>query len=142
MKFIISSSFLVGILFSAVVFSAIPIAVIVHPQSKLGNLTQAQVLDIYTGRIVDLPNNQVPLPLDFSGSSPLRESFYFKLSGKTLAQVNAYWARLLFSGQATPPRIMRDSAAIIMTVSQNPNAIGFVDAAEVNASVKVLFKLE
>ena len=142
MKFIISSSFLIYILFSTAVFPATPIAVIVHPQSKLGNLTQAQVLDIYTGRLVDLPNNQMPLPLDLPSSSSLRESFYFKLSGKTLAQVNAYWARLLFSGQATPPRIMPDSTAIVMTVSQNPNAIGFIDVADVNSTVKVLFKLE
>jgi ABC-type phosphate transport system substrate-binding protein len=142
MKFIISSSFLIFILFSTVAFPATPIAVIVHPQSKLGNLTQAQVLDIYTGRVVDLPNNQMPLPLDLPSNSPLRESFYFKLSGKTLAQVNAYWARLLFSGQSTPPRIMPDSASIVTTVSQNPNAIGFVDAADVNSSVKILFKFE
>lgn len=139
---IIILAFLLFVLPASPTFAAPIIAIIVHPQSKLGNLTAAQILDIYTGRFVDLPNNQMPLPLDLPSSSPLREHFYLKLSGKSLAQVNAYWARLLFSGQATPPRMMPDSAAIIMMVSQNPNAIGFVDAAEVNISVKVLFKLE
>lgn len=121
--------------------SAAPIAVIVNAKSTLGELTRKQVLEIYTGRLLSLPNDHIPLPLDLQGHSPLKEDFYRGLMGKNLAQINSYWARLLFSGQATPPRALPNSAAVLNAVRANPDAIGYVSLTEAGASVKVLFTL-
>ena len=44
-----------------------------------------------------------------------------------MAQINAYWARLSFTGQANPPRRLADKAAIMQVVEKNQDALGYVD---------------
>ncbi len=117
------------------------IAVIVSKHSDLGPLTRAQVLDIYTGRLLTLPNNEIPMPMDLRGSPTLRTEFYRLLTGKPLSQINTYWAQLLFSGQATPPRILPDTQAMLQAVRQNSSALGFIDTQNVPHDIKVLFLL-
>lgn len=118
------------------------IAVIVHPDSSFTDISPKQVVDIYMGRLLSLPNNHIPLPLDHQGGSPLRERFYETLTERPLAQINAYWARLMFSGRATPPRMLPDSLSVIQAVSQNRDAIGYVEDDKVTPAVRVLFYIE
>lgn len=118
------------------------IAVIAHQESSFTEISRKQLVDIYMGRLLSLPNNRIPLPLDQPGGSPLRERFYESLTERPMAQINAYWARLMFSGRATPPRMLPDSAGILQTVSQNRDAIGYIEEDKINASVRVLFYLE
>ena len=118
------------------------IAIIVHPQCSFTNLSIKQVVDIYMGRLLSLPDNHIPLPLDQQGGSPLRQQFYETLTDRPLAHINAYWARLMFSGRATPPRMLPDSLSVLQVVSQNRDAIGYVEDEKVNSSIRVLFYLE
>ncbi len=39
---------------------------------------------------------------------------------------DAFWARLLFTGLATPPKLMSSEENVVHEVSQNDHAIGFV----------------
>ncbi|NNM51182.1 MAG: hypothetical protein HKM02_03005 [Pseudomonadales bacterium] len=117
------------------------VAVIVSNHSSLGKLTREQVLDIYTGRLLTLPSNEIPLPMDLRGTPPVRQFFYQDLTGKSLPQINSYWARLLFSGQATPPRLLPDAHAMIKAVHENSAALGFIDEHDLSPDVKVLFVL-
>jgi len=64
------------------------------------------------------------------------------LTDRPLAQINAYWARLMFSGRATPPRMLPDTSSILQAVSQNRDAIGYVEDDKLSTTVKVLFYLE
>lgn len=118
------------------------IAIIVHPESSFTDMSRKQVVDIFMGRLLSLANNRIPLPLDQQGGSPIRERFYEALTEKPLAQINAYWARLMFSGRATPPRMLPDSLSVLQAVSQNRDAIGYVEEDQVTPSVRVLFYLE
>jgi len=118
------------------------IAIIVHPESSFTDISRKQVVDIFMGRLLSLTNNRIPLPLDQQGGSPIRERFYEALTGRPLAQINAYWARLMFSGRATPPRMLPDSLSVLQAVSQNRDAIGYVEEDRVTPSVRVLFYLE
>lgn len=67
-----------------------------------------------------------------------REAFYSKVAGKSAAQVKATWARLTFSGKATPPREFSTSADARRHVAGNPDAIAYIEAFAVDASVKVV----
>ncbi len=118
------------------------VAVVVSNHSVLGALGRSEIMDIYTGRLLTLPNNEIPMPMDLRGTQPLREAFYHALTGKPLAQINSYWAQLLFSGQATPPRILPDTHAMLQAVRQNASAIGFLPVQEVTTDVHVLFVLK
>jgi ABC-type phosphate transport system substrate-binding protein len=103
------------------------LTVIANSNNEMGALTRKQIADIYMGRITSLPNGSIPLPLDYQGDSAVRSRFYQFITGKNMAQINAYWARLSFTGQANPPRRLADKAAILQVVKKNQGALGYVD---------------
>jgi hypothetical protein len=87
------------------------------------------------GRIRSFSYGSIALPLD---KSTLRARFYELLTGRGIEQVNAYWARIMFSGQASPPTIVPDDEAVLKTVRMNEGAIDYIDASRVDDSVRVV----
>jgi hypothetical protein len=67
------------------------------------------------------------LLLDQTESSPVREQFYTKVAGKSSSQVKAARSRLVFSGKATPPKELANSADVKKMVAANANAIGYIE---------------
>jgi ABC-type phosphate transport system substrate-binding protein len=120
------------------------ITVIANSKNDLGSLTRKQIADIYMGRVTSLPNGSVPLPLDYQGDSAVRSRFYQSITGKNMAQINAYWARLSFTGQANPPRRLADKATIVQVVGKNQGALGYVDsiAPDTDANVTPVLNLK
>lgn len=116
--------------------------VIVNPANGTAALDHRQLVDIYMGRNLKFPDGQPALVLDQGPESRIRRDFYSALIGKSVAEVNAYWARLLFTGRAAPPRPMDDASEVLETVRENRNAIGYVDSADVDESVKVVARVE
>lgn len=116
------------------------VAVIVHSRNTLALQGPRQVQDIFLGRTRTYPDGRFALPID--QSSPLRQNFYQLLTKRPLEQIDAYWARLLFTGQASPPLRVPDDAAVLQTVRENEGAIGYVDPARVDETVRVLLLLE
>lgn len=121
---------------------AASIAVVVHKDNAIDSLTRKQVADIYMGRGTELRKHPDLLVLDYQGDPKLRERFYWVLTGKSLAQINAYWARLSFSGQANAPHRLVDQAAVLQSIKRNADTLGFVDAANINDDVEVVLNLE
>lgn len=116
------------------------IAVIGNLNSPVISLSKQEVQDIFMGRTRSLPNGNFALPLDFQ---ELRTDFYTKLTARPIEQINAYWARIMFSGQASPPVTLPDEMAVLKTVSENKSAIAYVDSKRVNPKlVRVLLILE
>ena len=72
---------------------------------------------------------------------PLRASFYRRLLGREIAEINAYWARLQFSGRTQPPLRVSDSAAAVARVAEDPQAIAFVDVVPDDPRVRVVLRL-
>jgi ABC-type phosphate transport system substrate-binding protein len=123
--------------------AAAGILVIVHRDNPVSQLQREQVVDIFMGRRMTFPQGgDVVLPLDQAPDSAVRSTFYRALVGKSVAQVNAYWARLLFTGRATPPRVLPTPAAILKAVRENPDAIGYIESDHVPTDVKAVFSLE
>lgn len=116
--------------------------VIVHPAHAGPDMTQGETLDLFMGRTRHFPGGQPALPVDQPRNSPARARFYRALTGMDLAQVNSYWARLMFSGQTMPPEPIASEAAVLAAVRQNPAAIGYVLAEPADRSVHVVFVLK
>lgn len=118
------------------------ILVITNPQANVAALTREQVIDIYMGRTSAFPNGRPAIAFDLKGDQPARSTFYQQLVGKSVAQINAYWARLLFTGSATPPMALKDSATMLHMVQENRDAIGYLDSAEATGKLNVVFRFE
>lgn len=119
------------------------IVVIVHPDSPIQNLDLRTLSDLYLGRIRQIDGERV-LTLDQANNSPLRSRFFALINGMDLLRVNAYWARLQFSGDMQPPPQLHDSQAVIDAVRRNRLAIGYVDtsATPLPSSVRPIFRLQ
>ena len=80
------------------------------------------------------------MPVEQAQPPALRARFYQLLVGKDLPDISAYWARLLYSGQAQPPQALT-ADEVLEVVSENKGAIGVLDAARVDRRVRVVHAL-
>lgn len=117
------------------------LVVVVNPKAGVSKLTREEVIDIFLGRNRQLPSGVVALPLDQPNESLEREQFYSRLTGKSNGEINAYWARLIFSGRATPPTRVRNQEEALLMVIDNRSAIGYASKSKVNSSVRIVFEL-
>lgn len=115
------------------------LAVIANRKNELAPLATEEVQDVFLGRTRTFPNHRFALPFD--QSSPLRGEFYQKLTGRLLPQIDAYWARIVFSGQGSPPPKLPDDAAVLQMVRENEDAIGYIDKINVDNTIRVLLIL-
>ena len=115
------------------------LAIIINSQNPIESMNKREVTDLFMGRYVAFPDGTAALPLDHPVDSQARSFFYEYFTGKSVSQINAYWAKLIFSGRATPPRVAPTSESIVKMVAENKNAIAYLDASLVTSEVKVVF---
>jgi hypothetical protein len=118
------------------------LVVIVNPASGVTALQPNDAVNIFMGRYRKLPSGIVAFPIDIGERSPEREQFYRQLVHKGLAEVDAYWARLVFSGQTSPPLQVPDGKTAVQLVAGNRAAIAYVDRSAVDERVKIVLDLE
>lgn len=111
------------------------LVLITHPGSGLSYLSQGQVSRLFLGQTDRLPNGSRVTTLTVAGAT--REQFVREILGKTPQQIDKYWARMIFTGKATPPREV-SAADIRKVVAQTPDAISYLDRSLVDDSVKVI----
>ena len=114
--------------------------VIVNRASGVEKLTRDEVTNIFMGRQKRLPSGIVALRIEQNHTSSIRARFYELLLGKDVSEINAYWARLLFSGQAQPPQRVDSAQEVLRWVASNKGAIGVIDGAFVNSGVRVVLE--
>ena len=117
------------------------VAVIVN-KAVTDSLSEADISNIFLGKTKSLPGGAQAVPVDQTAGSAARTTFYTKLTGKDESQLKAYWSRLIFTGKGQPPKEVGGDADVVGLVGGNPNMIGYVDAAAVNDSVKVVATLK
>jgi ABC-type phosphate transport system substrate-binding protein len=114
------------------------VVTVVSAKSPITALSKAQVADIFLGKSNRFPDGAQATPIDQPESSRVREEFYSTVTGKTLAQLKAYWSKIIFTGRGQPPRIVSGGAELKSLLATNLLAIGYIDASQVDASVRVL----
>jgi ABC-type phosphate transport system substrate-binding protein len=118
------------------------LVVVVNLQSGVDKLSRDEVIDIFLGRYRKLPSGKTALPIDVAETNPARARFYELLVKKSSSEMSSYWARLVFSGQTSPPFQVPDTQAALELVHSSPNAIAYIDRSAVSANVKVVFELK
>jgi ABC-type phosphate transport system substrate-binding protein len=114
------------------------VVAVVSAKSPINALTANQVADIFLGKTAHFPDGTPAVPIDLNEDSSEREKFYAQFTGKSPAQVKAYWSKIIFTGRGQPPRQASSSVEARKIVAENPNAIGYIDSSAVDRSVKVL----
>lgn len=116
------------------------LVVVVNARSGVAVMTKNEVMNIFLGRYRQFFNGVAAQPADMVDNNPERMRFYQALVGKDLAEINAHWARLVFSGRIQPPPQLDGADEVLKWVVSHPGGIGFVDVGKVDARVKVVFE--
>lgn len=114
------------------------IAIVINEASAVRQISHSEAVNIFMGRYRRLPNDSVALPID---QAPLKARFYRALVQKDMAEINSYWARLVFSGRASPPQQTDSLEDLVDIVTHNNNALGYVDAGHMPSHIRVLLTI-
>jgi ABC-type phosphate transport system substrate-binding protein len=134
MKTLFKTLLIGGFALAAAAAHAADIVVIVSAKSTTSTMTADDIANIYLGK------STAKKPVD--NATPVRSQFYSAVAGKDEAQVKAIWSKLVFTGKATPPKELPSSADVVKAVAADPNAIGYVEKAAVDASVKTVYEVK
>jgi ABC-type phosphate transport system substrate-binding protein len=114
------------------------VVAVVSSKNSVTSLTTAQVADIFLGKSSRFPDGTQAMPIDQPEDSPVRDRFYAQVTGKSAAQVKAYWSKIIFTGRGQPPVQASNGAEVKKMIAQNPSAIGYIEPALVDDSVRVV----
>ena len=115
--------------------AAAEIAEVVNPANPATRMLNDQAAQFFLGK------SNLFTPLDQEKDSPIRREFYQKIASKSLSQVEGIWAKIEFSGKGAMPKSFASDAAVKKAVAADVAAIGYIDKASVDASVKVILTL-
>ncbi|MEC4724977.1 hypothetical protein HWQ46_05345 [Shewanella sp. D64] len=56
--------------------------------------------------------------------------------------MDAYWARLLFSGRSAPPEEVNSPEKLVMGIKGTMQGIGYISSRDLTNSLKVVYRFE
>ncbi len=121
--------------------AAAEIAVIVN-KNNTNEVTRDMIERIYKAELGAWPGGSSTAIFDLPDNSETRAAFTQQLLGKSVSAIKALWTVKLFSGKATPPKVLNSDADMKSAVAGNPNAIGYIKASNTDSSVKVVLTLQ
>ena len=116
-----------------------PLVVIVHP-SRTDTLGLSDLAGIYLRKRRLWDDGAPIVPLNRESGSAARETFSVRVLGSDSAHLASYWNDAYFNG-IFPPAVLSSSAAVKRYVANEPQAIGYIDPADVDDSVRVVLTL-
>jgi ABC-type phosphate transport system substrate-binding protein len=131
MKILITTALVTGLLVAAAPSFAEVVAV-VGAKSPAASMTNDQIAQFFLGKSTAMT------PIDQPDGSAVRNEFYKKVADKEASQAKALWSKLVFTGKATLPKEVAGSADVKKAVAADPKAIGYIEKAAVDATVKVV----
>jgi hypothetical protein len=117
------------------------IYVITHADTPLNGITKNQLFDLYMGRRNSIENSGQLYLIERDRNSMLREQFFRSIKGVPLPVVNAYWAKLVFTGKVKAPKTIEPESEVIRNVSLHRNSLAYVTDKPDVEMVKVLLVL-
>ncbi|WP_286263123.1 hypothetical protein [Thalassotalea atypica] len=115
--------------------------IVMQKDTAVEQLSKSEVIDIFMGKYAAFPNGELAVPVEFIGSRELKKIFYKQLINRNLASVNAYWARLKFSGRKRTVVDKETINDVISYLEKNPLAIGYIPASAMTSGLKVVYRL-
>ena len=115
------------------------IAVVVNSANPVSAISLADLRKIYMGERVYWKSNSAIVLLMRSSGSPEREVILRVVYQMSEQQYTHYWiAKVMRAEASDPPVALYSHGMVFEGVKGNPGAIGYVDAHDVRAGMKVL----
>ena len=130
---------LLGLLFVLSVstyVSAQTVVVIVNAGNRITDLSNADLKTMFKAEKADWVTARRFFLTGLEG--PVAEKFAKMALGLSAKKMNKMWLTKVFQGVIESPQVLANGAAVKQHVANMPGGIGFIDATEVDASVKIL----
>jgi len=101
------------------------IVVIANKSVSEKELSQEEILDIYTLNRSRWDSGQRIRVFDFKSPRKLRKSFY-KYLDLSKDELQIIWLRKQFTGKGMPPEVLGSEQDIVAKIARTPGAIGYV----------------
>lgn len=115
------------------------LVVITHP-SRTDAISVQELRRIYLRQRRFWGDREPVLPVNQEHGSAIRTAFDDVVFGTMVASLVRYWNEQYFQGVLPPPTLGSDSA-VRQYVAARKNAVGYIDARQVDDSVRVLLRL-
>ncbi len=114
--------------------------VVAGETSPLSSMSKYDISNVYLDKTREVSGIAIE-PLDLKEWTSVKNDFYRDVIKKNASQLNAYWARKLFTGRGKPPRNFKDIRSLSHFLQKNPKAIAYMPASAVaRYPVKVLYR--
>ena len=118
------------------------VSVIVGSNSTIDSIDVATLKRLYLGKTETLPDGTLVEAVELSNEKT-KERFHKKVTSKSIRQLSAYWARLIFTGKGKPKHQIEDPEELIDYISSNTNAIGYIETSSASsARVKTILLIQ
>ncbi len=114
------------------------VVVIVSSKSSITSLTPEQTSRIFLGKDDKFPNDEFATPIDQPEGDAIRDEFYSKVAHKNPSQMDAYWSKLIFTGEGRLSKLAKGSKEVVKLIANDPNAIGYIDKRDLKKNVRVV----
>ena len=108
---------------------ALPFRVVVNAANPVSSLSRDDLSRLFLKRVVTWDGQRPVVLVEQPEASKIRQDFAAAVHRKDAAWVRSYWQTMIFAGRAVPPAERASDADVMVFVSGNRNAIGYVSAA-------------
>ena len=117
------------------------IYVVVNENSPIQVSAVDEIADVYLGRRKSVGDTYIDQVLDRTGED--RRLFFEKVTNMRISQVNAYWAKLKFSGSMRAPEEVDSRQELLDKLANNPQAIGYMrEAPPEDSGLRVALQID
>ncbi|USD65661.1 hypothetical protein [Vibrio sp. SCSIO 43136] len=120
-------------------FSMGEIYVVVHNSSELEHISESDLTALYLGKKKALLDCPVTI-LDRGEEE--RSAFFESLTNMSISQVNAYWAKLQFSGRVLLPQVIDSDDELWKVLEENPKTLSYSLIEPQDVDVKVILTIK
>ena len=110
---------------------------VVSENSQIHKLSRHEIADIFMGKSKNQARVGHILPVDQTQDT-LREEFYRAYLGKSVPQVKAHWAKIIFTGRGHPPPTVNNIEELKDKLKENPNAVGYAERSKVDETLRIV----
>jgi ABC-type phosphate transport system substrate-binding protein len=123
--------------FSAVALAA-NYAIIVHKGNPESEISSRELKRIFLGKKTTWPNGD-KIEIAVLREGDVHKEFLKDVVGKSPLQFSLYWKRFIFTGTATPLKIVKSEGEMKAFIRANPEAVGYISVEALDDTVKRIF---
>ena len=138
-RMLIRIGFMSFLIQASICEAAAKIVVIGNLTNKNTSIEASEVSKIFLGKVRSMPDGSPVKPVDQLSGKKSRVEFLDKVLHKSEPALKSYWASIIFTGNGSPPTALEDDKAVKKFVSENTDAIGYIDSSFLDSSVKVIY---